>query len=76
MNSYTYIWLQQSIFFCFRYCFPYENKKLVQRKGKFYKQIYDQTKELQTTVDRSITMYYFTLSQTKYPVIKPVTSVA
>jgi hypothetical protein len=44
--------------------------------GKYYKQIYDQPKELQTTVDRSITMYYFTFFETKYPVIKPVTSVA
>ena len=39
--------------------------------GKYYKQIYDQT-----TVDRSITMYYFTLCHTKYPVIMPVTSVS
>ena len=31
-------------------------------------------KELQTTVDRSITVHYFTLSQMKYPVIKLVAS--
>lgn len=49
-------------------------RSLYKEWEKYYKHIYDQPKELQITVDRSITMYYFTFSQTKYPVIKPVTS--
>jgi hypothetical protein len=51
-------------------------RSLYKELEKYYKRIYDKPKELQTTVDRSITMYYCTFSQTKYPAIKPVTSVS